>query len=293
MPPAATHAADRLLAAIERLGAPVCVGLDPVLEKIPSAVRSASISPVDAIEKFSRGVIDAIAATVPCVKPQSACFERHGSAGVAALERTIAHAKARGLEVILDAKRGDIGVSAEHYAEAAFGCADSVGADWITINSYLGDDGMRPFLRPGRGAFALVRTSNPGGDALQSQRLADGTTVADAVARLVAGIGESSIGARGFSSLGAVVGATKRDDTARLRALMPRQVFLVPGYGAQGARLEDVLPCFHPDGRGAIVTASRAVIYAAPDATEWTAAVRSAAEKLCAQLRAGLGLGAR
>ena len=280
------HPADRLLEAIARCGSPVCVGLDPVHERTPAALRAGDPGPVAAIERFSLEVIDAVAGIVPCVKPQSACFERHGSAGVAALERVMAAARAAGLEIILDAKRGDIGVSAEHYAEAAF----SGPADWVTINAYLGEDGIQPFLRrqdpPGRGAFALVRTSNPGGDALQRTPLAEGGTVAERVARLVAEIGRACVGASGFSALGAVVGATKPQDAAVLRRLMPQQIFLVPGWGAQGAGAAEIRPCFDERGRGAIVNASRSVIYAGGDGPDWKDRVRAAATAFAGEVAA-------
>jgi orotidine-5'-phosphate decarboxylase len=277
------HAGDALLAAIARAGSPVCVGLDPVLERIPDAV--AGDDPATRLERFSEGVLAAVAGFVPCVKVQSACYERYGSAGVAALERTVARARAAGLVAILDAKRGDIGVSSEHYAAAS----RRAGADWTTCNGYLGDDGLAPFLSAGRGAFALVRTSNPSGDAFQGLPLADGRTVADAMADLVRSLGDRHVGASGFSSLGAVVGATKRADAARLRERMPRQVFLVPGYGAQGGGVDDVLPCFRPDGRGAIVTASRSVLYPAGGGGDWRAAIARAAEAFHHEIRRGLG----
>jgi orotidine-5'-phosphate decarboxylase len=289
------HPADRLLGAIEELGTPICVGIDPVLERLPSVVRAEHWEPVVAIERFCAGVLQAVAGVAPCVKFQSACFERYGSAGVASLERLVSRADALGLIVILDAKRGDIGVSAEHYAKAAFG--HRPGPDWLTVNSYLGEDGLRPFLVDGRGAFALVRTSNPGGDALQTLALADGRAVSDAVADMVAGVGREWIGKSGYSSLGAVVGATKAADAARLRLRMPQQVFLVPGYGAQGAGPADVLACFNADGRGAIVTASRSVIFAFEmDDAAWINAVRTAAarfrEEIAGAMR-GAGVGAR
>jgi orotidine-5'-phosphate decarboxylase len=261
--PALAHAADRLIDAVDRLAAPACVGIDPVLARLPATGAGAG-SAIDAIRSFTLGVLDATAGVVPCVKLQSACFERYGHAGVALLEEMMAAARERELVVILDAKRGDIGLSAEHYAAAAFGDDETAGAgaDWITINAWLGDDGILPFLARGA-AFALVRTSNPGGDAVQTPRLADGRSVAEAVAALVADLGRPFVGARGYSTLGAVVGATKPDDAARLRAAMPEQIFLVPGFGAQGAGVDDVRACFDGDGRGAIVTASRSVIYAA------------------------------
>lgn len=282
------HPADRLLAAIDRSGSPVCVGLDPVLEKLPRPLRESSSDPLEAIERFCRMVIEAVADVVPCVKPQSACFERFGSGGVAVLERVLEAVDAAGLEIILDAKRGDIGISAEHYAHAAFAGP----ADWVTINAYLGEDGIRPFLAQaggaadgtGRGAFALVRTSNPGGDALQQAPLAAGGTVAERVARMVAELGAGSVGESGFSALGAVVGATKPQDAAILRRIMPRQIFLVPGWGAQGAGPAEILPCFDGQGRGAIVNASRSVLFAGGDDPRWPRAVRDAAQRFAEEV---------
>ena len=286
----AAHAADRLLDRIARAGAPICVGLDPVAEKLPASLRPApgDAAAAEAVERFSIGVLDAVRGIAPAVKVQAACFERHGPAGAAAIARVLSHAAASGFEVILDFKRGDIGVSADHYAASARG---PFAARWTTVSAYLGTDSITPFLAPGHGAFALVRTSNPSGDAVQSLGLADGRTVAEAVADLVAAAGAPHVGAGGFSSLGAVVGATKRADAAALRARMPAQIFLVPGYGAQGGGVDDVLPCFHADGRGAIVTASRSVIYAfdAGD-RDWAGAVRLAAERFRDEIAAGLGV---
>jgi orotidine-5'-phosphate decarboxylase len=280
------HPADSMLAAIDRVGAPVCVGIDPVLDRLPEACLIAG-EPLPSIERFCRGVVEAVAPSVGVCKYQSACFERYGSQGVALLEGLLAHAAECGLEVILDAKRGDIGISAEHYAAAVRGRAP-----WVTVNAYLGTDGIEPFLEHG-GAFALARTSNPGGDALQRLELADGRTIAEAVADLLAEAGDSRIGDSGYSALGAVVGATKRADAEMLRSRMPRQLFLVPGYGAQGGGVDDVLPCFNADGRGAVITASRSVIYAFKNDTvgAWTDAVTRAAERFSSEIAAGLGRG--
>ena len=287
---APVNAADRLLGRIEAAGAPVCVGLDPVAEKLPAVLRPVPghAAAAMAIGEFSRGVIDAVAGIVPAVKIQAACFERHGPAGMTALASVLAHARAvDGLEVILDFKRGDIGISAEHYAASA---RDVYGADWTTVSAYLGADSLTPFVGQGHGAFALVRTSNPSGDAVQSLRLADGRTVAEAVADMVSSLGAASVGTAGLSALGAVVGATKPTDAAALRVRMPQQMFLVPGFGAQGGGVDDVLPCFRSDGRGALVTASRSVIYAFDAADRaWHEAVRRAAEDLRTQISTALG----
>src|SRR5262245_16599807 len=173
------HAADRLLEAIERRGAPVCVGLDPVLEKLPEALRPGRRGPAaaaSALASFCLGVLDAVAPIVPAVKLQAACFERFGHRRVKAAEEVVRAATARGLPGSRDAKRRGSALTAGHYAEAAWG-PGGCGPGWMTINAYLGAGGIEPFLVAGRGAFALVRTSNPGGDAVQSPRLADGRSV--------------------------------------------------------------------------------------------------------------------
>lgn len=275
------HLADRLLDACNAKGAPVCVGLDPVLERLPDAIDKAD--PVQAIEAFCIGVIDAVADSVPAVKPQSACFERYGSEGVAVFHRVVAHAKDAGLIVVGDAKRGDIGTSSAHYAAGLL--AGPQGCDTLTVNGYLGGDGIEPFqevaAREGKGLFVLVRTSNPGGDAIQSLSLADGRTVSEAVGDVVAEVGASCVGESGYSNIGMVVGATKPEDAAKLRQRYPQQLFLVPGFGAQGGGAEDVRACFKPDGTGALITASRSVIYAFKQAqSDWHASVSAAASKL-------------
>lgn len=286
-PPTPPHFSDRLADALDRAGAPVCVGLDPVLEKLPAAVRAAHpTDPVAAIAAYSRGVLRAIAGVIPVVKFQSACYERYHGPGFDLLHHLIADARSAGLLVVLDAKRGDIGVTAEHYAASAFGTPQTPHADALTVSGYLGPDTIEPFLKPGAGIFLLVRTSNPGSDAVQSLQLADGRTVAEMVADMTAALGcdPARRGARGLSDIGAVVGATKAADGRALRARMPDQVFLVPGYGAQGGTLEDVRDLLRPGARspgdsGVLVTASRSVIYAFdPAAGEWEASIRRAAE---------------
>lgn len=276
-----THIADRLLAASADKGAPVCVGLDPVLEKLPDELSRAD--PAQSFETFCRGVIDAVAGAVPAVKPQSACFERYGGPGVAAYHRVVDHAKQCGLVVVGDAKRGDIGTSSAHYAAGLLG--GEHGCDLLTVNGYLGGDGIEPFLDVatphGRGLFVLVRTSNPGGDAIQSLPLADGRTVAEAVGDVVADLGSRHVGDSGYSNVGMVVGATKPEDAAKLRDRYPQQLFLVPGFGAQGGSAGDVRACFKPDDTGALITASRSVIYAyAGQDGDWSQHIADAAVKL-------------
>jgi orotidine-5'-phosphate decarboxylase len=281
------HAADLLCGRVDRVDSATCVGLDPVVEKLPSSLRPTDASDASAcaraVETFSLGVIDAVAADAAAVKIQAACFERYGPEGYAAMWRVLAAAGRSGLVALLDFKRGDIGISADHYAASA----RAAGAHWTTISAYLGSDGIAPFLAEGRGTFALVRTSNPSGDALQALRLADGRTVAEAVADLVAGLGASSVGASGFSTLGAVVGATKRAEIAALRARMPKTIFLVPGYGAQGGTADDVRACFVSGHRGALITASRSVIYpSAAAGASWQQAIRDAARVFADEIRA-------
>lgn len=283
------HVVDRLMKAVELRQSPVCVGLDPVVDRLPERLqprgRSAATH-VHSIIEFCSQVLTSVAMHVPCVKFQAACFERYRHYGVQAMYELIAEAHSLGLQVILDVKRGDIGISAEHYAAAVFGdetTDERMSADWVTLSGYLGPDSIKPFLRPDRGVFVLVRTSNPGGDVMQSRELADKSTVAQRMARMTAKIGEKTVGDRGYSSVGAVVGATKSDEITALRKLMPQQMILVPGFGAQGGGVKEVLPSFRKDdkgrGVGAVITASRSVIYAYEKDTEgsWEQAVANAA----------------
>ncbi|MEX2388366.1 MAG: orotidine-5'-phosphate decarboxylase [Phycisphaeraceae bacterium] len=276
-------------------GAPVCVGLDPVYERLPAALQTDGgdvAGRVAAIRAFCEGVLEAVAEHVPCVKIQAACFERYRGPGFEAMFDLVRTAKRLGLLVILDAKRGDIGTSSAHYAAGLL--ADPDGADALTVNAYLGADGLEPFTEAaaagGKGLFALVRTSNPGGDAIQGLPLQDGRTVGEAVADVVADLGSRPdyVGEKGYSLLGAVVGATKPADAKSLRDRMGQQLFLVPGFGAQGGTADDVRACFKPDGTGALITASRSVLYAYEqvEGADWQAAVADAARALNGQIAA-------
>jgi orotidine-5'-phosphate decarboxylase len=278
-----THAADALDQAIARVASPVCVGLDPVLEQLPAEVKARHHEPLAAIGGFCRGVLQAVAGVVPAVKVQSACFERYGGRGVILMEEICEFAASLGLVVVWDAKRGDIGISAAHYAAAA----KRMHATFITVSGYLGPSGIEPFLDAGLGAFVLVRTSNPDSDAIQSHALADGRKVAELMADVVASAGASRKGASGLSSVGAVVGATKAADAAALRVRMPDQIFLIPGYGAQGGTAADIKAMLRPDRRGVLVTSSRAIIYAPAEAGKaWTESVAGAAKRLAGEIAA-------
>lgn len=280
------HPSDRLARAMEIAGSPACVGLDPVLAHLPPEVREGAGSETEAIERFCIGVLEAVVGVVGVVKPQAACFERYGSAGYAVMERVVAHARRLGFVVILDAKRGDIGSSAEHYAAGA----RSMGADWITVSPYMGPSTIEPFLEAGLGVFALCRTSNPDSDRLQTLDTG-GMTVAERTAEMIAEMGASRCGGSGLSVLGAVVGATKSaEDGARLRARMLDQILLVPGVGAQGGTPDEVVPLIRPASMtpgmvGVVVNASRSVIFPKKiPGQAWIGAVRQAADQFAGTL---------
>ncbi len=259
------HFADRLLDAIDEKGTPAMVGLDPRYESLPAEL-SRGPSPgraaaAEAILAFTRRIIDVVAPLVPAVKPNIAFFEAFGSEGYRAFEAVVAHARERGLLVVADAKRGDIGSTAEAYARALF---DEIGADAVTLSPWLGEDSLRPFFERvdgGKGCFLLVRTSNPSSAQVQDLPAGD-RKVFEAVADLVRGWGESRLGERGFSSVGAVVGATFPAQAAALRERMPRTPFLLPGYGTQGGKAESLRNAFGKDGYGAVVNSSRGIIFA-------------------------------
>ncbi|NJL27321.1 MAG: orotidine-5'-phosphate decarboxylase [Thermoanaerobaculia bacterium] len=278
------HWGDELTLRLRRLGHPLCLGLDPHLALLPQPFRTGSMDPTEpatseAIERFLTTVIDLAADRVAVVKPQIAFFEQLGWRGLRALENVIAHARSAGLLVLLDAKRGDIGSTAEAYAEAWLGAASPAHADAITVNPYLGRDSLAPFLAKvgaeGRGVFVLVRTSNPGAADLQQLETA-GAKLYEKVAEMLAPEVEAHRGPEtGWSSVGVVVGATWPGEAERVRELLPGAIFLVPGYGAQGGSASDAMRGFvkGPDGRleGGIVNSSRGVLFpkGAESAAAW------------------------
>jgi orotidine-5'-phosphate decarboxylase len=267
----AGHFADRLAAAVEHKGAPLCVGLDPDPALMPDGLG---------IAEFCRGIVDAIADVAVAVKPQAAFFEAQGADGWAALAEVCGYARAAGLLVIVDAKRGDVPSTARAYAAALAPLADAV-----TVNPYLGSDSLEPFLgRDGLGVFVLVKTSNPGSVDLQDLPLADGRPLWQHVAGLVDRWGADLVGASGLSTVGAVLGATFPQEVAEARRLLPRSVLLLPGVGAQGARAEDLAEAFSVGPAGALVSASRSVLYADRGAG-WQEAAAAEAERLAGELR--------
>lgn len=308
----AQNFADRLCAAVKLRRSHVVVGIDPVLPRIPAFIRQDAAAQYGktargaaaALLAFSRLVIDAVAGQVALVKPQSAFFEMYGHWGVAAFWETVRYARSKGLLTIADAKRGDIGSTAEGYASAFFGHRNPLEtweepdqwADSLTVNPYLGSDGLVPFVRRakarGTGVFILVKTSNPSSGELQDQPLFSGESLAQQVAKLVDSLGEELVGQSGYSSVGAVVGATYPEDLSQYRAEMPRAIFLVPGYGAQGGTAADVVGAFNPDGMGAVVNASRSIIYAYPGTdpspAEAAAAMAAAVDAMNRDINAAL-----
>jgi orotidine-5'-phosphate decarboxylase len=304
-----THYTDRLHAAIQAKGTPALVGLDPRLDQLPASIIEASEQQggtkdqiaARAFDDFCSKIIDVVAPLVPAVKPQAAFFEQFGPAGCWALQRVIAKARAAGLIVVCDAKRGDIGSTAEAYANAylAGASADAAiwGADALTINPYLGQDTLEPFINVakerGAGVYVLVRTSNPGAASFQD-RETDGLKLFEKVAEVVEGHNQETKGESGYGIVGAVVGATYPKELAELRAKMPSTPLLIPGYGSQGGGAADVAAGFDPNGLGAIINSSRAINFAhlrepykeSFGEANWQQAVEAATKDMIADLNA-------
>lgn len=272
---------DRLIEKTAELQNPTVAGLDPKLDYIPGFIREKAFrehgktpeGAAAAVLEFNRGIIDALCGIVPAVKPQCAYYELYGWQGMKALHDTVLYAREKGMFVILDGKRNDIGSTMEAYAAAHLGktevegeAFEAFGGDALTVNGYLGSDGVEPLLgvcrEEDKGIFVLVKTSNPSSGELQDRRLENGETLYRTVGGLCEAWGESLPGKYGYSGVGAVVGATWPEQLAELRGLLPRTFFLVPGYGAQGGGAEDVAPAFDRNGLGAMVNASRSILCA-------------------------------
>jgi len=287
------HFADRLNAAITKKKSVVCVGLDPRLEQIPgfilkkaqSAHKNPMTAAAEAVLEFNKGIIDAVADLVPVVKPQIAFYEQYGHEGMRAFEETLHYAREKGVMTIADIKRGDIGSTAEAYAKAFLGKVNLFGkevfsfnADAVTIAPYLGWDGIKPFVaeakKYGKGVFILVKTSNVSSSDLQDLEVRDAQAkdfkaVYEIMGHFVDSWGADEMGDSNYSLVGAVVGATYPVQAKKLRQIMPQNIFLVPGYGAQGGTAEDVKPCFNEDGTGAVVNSSRGIIFAYKDSEQY------------------------
>jgi orotidine-5'-phosphate decarboxylase len=271
---------DKLIFNIIKTKNPTVVGLDPDLKKIPHCymlnekhTENALAQVSKVIFDFNKDIIDTICAIVPAVKPQIAFYEKYGSHGIMAFEETVKYAKSKGLIVIEDGKRNDIGNTALAYAEGHLGLVDifndmkvpSIDVDFLTVSPFLGSDSITPFvdvcISNNKGIFVLVKTSNSSSGEIQDAKNTKGMTISQSLAEYVAREAANFLGEYKYSPIGAVVGATYPEEARILRAAMPRSYFLVPGYGAQGANAYDILPCFNDDGLGAIVNSSRAILY--------------------------------
>ena len=271
---------ERLQDKIREMKNPTVAGLDPKLEYVPSFIVEEKIKQygqtlrcaAEAIYEYNVGLIDALCDVVAAVKPQSAFYERFGFEGVEVLKRTVDYAKSKGLYVIMDAKRGDIGSTAKGYSEAYLGSVkigatevEPFGCDCLTINAYLGSDGINPFIKDcvarDRAVFALVKTSNPSSGELQNIVAGD-RKVYNVVGDLLERLSKDTVDKYGYTCVGAVTGATYPMDIRDLRRRLEKTFFLVPGYGAQGGKAEDVQYAFDEYGHGAIVNSSRGIICA-------------------------------
>ncbi len=290
------HFTDQLAAAVQRVGNPVLVGLDPRVDSLPPELQPASRDAEQVAASFQRfcmSVIDAVAQRVAIVKPQAAFFEQWGPPGMQALAATIQHARRQGLLVLLDGKRNDIGSTAQGYAQAYLGAESAWQCDALTVSPYLGADSLQPFVdtcqEQGGGIFVLVKTSNPGGGLFQDL-IADERPLYAHVAAFVEEQAKATVGQCGYGLVGSVVGATYPQQLEELRAAMPHSWLLVPGFGAQGGAAKDVAAAFDAQGLGAIINSSRAIIFAHrrqefTGLEHWQDAVAAATDMMIQQLR--------
>lgn len=272
---------DRLIENIVKMQNPTVAGLDPKLDYVPESIKTKCFEKYGktlegaaaALFEFNKALIDALYDIVPAVKPQAAYYEMYGWQGVKALCDTIAYAKSKGMFVITDGKRNDIGTTMEAYATAHLGhtdvageSIDAFGADALTVNGYLGTDGIKPLAKicdsDDKGIFVLVKTSNPSSGELQDMKLETNESVYEHMGKMCEDWGEDLMGKHGYSAVGAVVGATYPEQLGEMRAKLPHTFFLVPGYGAQGGGADDVKNAFDENGLGAIINSSRGIMCA-------------------------------
>ncbi|MEM4255008.1 MAG: orotidine-5'-phosphate decarboxylase [Candidatus Norongarragalinales archaeon] len=280
--------ADQLIKTVEKKNSRVCVGLDPVFEVLPSQFRSFP-DKGKAVFEFNKRIIHEVKGHCVCVKPNLAFYLALGEGGWTALKKTVDCAKSEGLLVVLDAKANDIGNTAQAYADAFF---DGLNADAVTINPFLGSDALLPFLKDcgrDKGVFVLVKTSNDSSSEFQGLKVSERKTLSEEIARKVVEWEEYGLGSEGYSSIGAVVGATFPEQAKKLRRIMKKQFFLVPGYGAQGASAKSVKNFFDDEGLGAIVNSSRGIIYAS-GGSDFAEAADKAAEKMKNEINEALGV---
>ncbi|MDR3279234.1 MAG: orotidine-5'-phosphate decarboxylase [Synergistaceae bacterium] len=293
---------DRLIRAIRETGNPTALGLDTKFEYIPESFAlpyAKSGDRAGAVFAFNAEILASLRGIVPCVKIQAAYYEMMGVQGMNCLKQTTDEAKRLGYIVIIDAKRGDIGSTASAYSSAYLRDKSPFNADFLTVNPYFGTDGVAPFLEDckenGGGIFALVKTSNPSGVEFQDIKTDDGRTLYERVGEKVSEWGKDMIGEEGYSSVGAVVGATYPEQGAALREMMPHTFFLLPGYGAQGATSERLALCFDAKGEGAIVAASRSMIcaYKKTGGEDFAGSARDEALRMKRELAEALGTSRR
>jgi len=290
------HFADRLKEAVNAKDSRLVVGIDPDPDLLPPEVEGRT--DIDRLREFGRRIIENVADIAAAVKFQSAFYERYGPPGAETLAAHLGAARGLGLITVLDAKRNDIGNTARAYAAAYLGPDAPLPFDALTVTPYLGADSLEPFVEAaaetGRGVFVLVKTSNPGSGDFQDVETADGGPMYLRVAETVARLGKRDIGKCGYSSVGAVCGATYPELLTRLREAMPEQIFLVPGVGAQGGRASDLAPAFDDEGFGALVVAARSVIYAYRDrGGDYADAARDAAAAVRKQINEAAAGGRR
>lgn len=293
---------DKLIEKIEQKQNPTVVGLDTSFDYLPDEMREGVnnfAGAADAIVAFNKKLVDAVADIVPAVKVQIAYYEMYGVEGMRVFYDTCRYAESKGLIVMADAKRNDIGATAECYAKAYLG-ETAVGgktytafdSHFLTVNGYLGSDGIKPFLgwmqKRDKGIFVLVKTSNKSSGELQDMKLENGKTVYEYMGALVEEWGKDSIGKYGYSDVGAVVGATHPVQAEILRREMPHTFFLIPGYGAQGGTADDLKVCFDKNGRGGIVNSSRGILCAYRQEKYKGLSFDEAARKACEDMKADL-----
>lgn len=303
---------DRLIENIIEKQNPTVAGLDPKLDYVPASIKDACFAQYGktlegaaaALLAFNKAIIDQIYDIVPAIKPQAAYYEMYGWQGVRALAETIAYAQEKGMFVMTDGKRNDIGTTMEAYATAHLGTTDvageaidAFGADALTVNGYLGTDGIQPLVRicqeKDKGIFVLVKTSNPSSGELQDLKLTNGASVYEQMGRMCEQWGEALPGKYGYSGVGAVVGATYPEQLKEMREKAPHTFFLVPGYGAQGGGAQDAKNAFDKNGLGAIINSSRGIMCAwkkqGLTEDDFAAAARSEALRMKADILSVIG----